>query len=347
MTNRESARNPGNTNLSPDGFYVVGGRQRPPRLGRPEWELYGQAAIVHVSPRTGSVNPVAEYVSRVDACAWNSEPSILFKASTKVGDRLYACTSTEVVVYSLPSFEQLNYISHPYFNDLHHVTVNENGELVIVNTGLDMVMVMSAEGDLLAEYSVSDERPWTRFSKDIDYRKVQSTKPHKSHPNFAFSLDCELWVTRLEEKDAVSITKPGERIEIKISYPHDGLVRGGGIYFTTVDGHILVFDAKSKALRRAVDLNPITGRDKALGWCRGLEVLGPDQVVVGFTKLRRTKFHEKLIWVKEQFRGELLLSEATRIAAYDLKKEELLWEVELDFEAYGLNTIFAIHNATD
>jgi hypothetical protein len=252
-----------------------------------------------------------------------------------------------VLVYSLPSFDQLNYISHPYFNDLHHVTVNRNDELVVVNTGLDMAMVMSREGELLASYTVCGEPLWARFSKDIDYRKVLSTKPHKSHPNFAFFLDGELWVTRLEQKDAVSLTKPEESIEIKISYPHDGVVRGGNIYFTTVDGHVLVFDAKSRTLRSAVDLNPITRRDKALGWCRGLEVLGPDQVVVGFTKLRRTKFHERLVWVKEQFRGEQLLSEATRIAAYDLKRKELLWEVELEIEENGVNTIFAIHKATD
>lgn len=326
------------------GFYVVGGRQRPPAFRRPEWKQYDQAVILFVDPITSCIEQVAEYVSMPEACPWDQQPSILFKAGTRIGDLLYACTSTEVLVYSLPSFEPLHYISHPYFNDVHHVTVTQNGELVVVNTGLDMVMVMSvSSGEVLAEYNVCNEPTWDRFSRTEDYRKVLSTRPHKSHPNYAFFLDKDLWVTRFEDKDAICLSKPGERIEIGENHPHDGMVRYGKLYFTTVDGRILIVDVNTKRLERTIDLNRITKRPKALGWCRALEVLQPGIVVVGFTKLRRTKFHERLIWVKERFGGDLLLSEPTRIAAYDLDREVLLWEIPLDGDACGLNTIFSIH----
>jgi hypothetical protein len=328
-----------------NGLYVVGGRQRDPRFRRPEWKLFDEAAILHVDPVYGSITQVAHHVSPPEACAWTEEPSILFKASTRVGNRLYACTSTEVLVYSVPEFQQLHYFSHRYFNDLHHVTVDPHGQLVVVNTGLDMVLVMSDSGDVLAEYSVGEEFVWTRFSKDIDYRKVLTTKPHKSHPNYAFFLDGSLWVTRLEERDAICLTEVEPPIKLR-ALPHDGIVRDGKVYFTTVDGHILIFSARNKALEYCVDLNTISGKDKALGWCRGLEVMEPGIIVAGFTKLRRTRFHEKLIWAKERFSGELFLSEPTRIAAYDLVRKRLLWEIPLDCCSCGLNAIFAIHRAS-
>jgi hypothetical protein len=300
---------------------------------------------LHVDPVAGTVRQVAQHVSPPEACAWEEEPSILFKASTRVGDRLYACTSTEVLVYSLPCFARLHYVSHPYFHDLHHVTVNENGDLVVVDTGLDMVLVLSISGELLAEYNVCNEPTWNRFSKDVDYRRVLTTRPHKSHPNYAFFIEENLWVTRFEEKDAICLTRPDQPIKLGAYHPHDGIVRDGKIYFTTVDGHIMVFDAQTKDLECCVDLNAISKRDKPLGWCRSVEVLEPGVVVTGFTKLRRTKFHERLIWVKERFKSELFLSEPTRIAAYDLKQKELLWETQLDCGPSGLNTIFAIHKA--
>ncbi len=84
---------------------------------------------------------------------------------------------------------------------------------------------------------------WQRFSRDIDYRKVASTKPHQSHPNYAFQLGGDVWVTRLYQRDAVCLTDSGKRINIALELPHDGVVRGKEIYFTLVDGRVALANA--------------------------------------------------------------------------------------------------------
>lgn len=81
----------------------------------------------------------------------------------------------------------------------------------MVNTGLDMVVRVTPEGRVLEEWDVLLEPAWQRFSRDIDYRKIVSTKPHRSHPNFVFELGDEVWVTRFEQRDAICLTAPQKR----------------------------------------------------------------------------------------------------------------------------------------
>src|SRR5205807_3541516 len=129
---------------------------------------------------------------------------------------------------------RVGYVSLPCFNDLHHVRPSGDGNLIAVNTGLDMVVKFTPQGRVLQEWWVLDEPRWSRFSRTLDYRKVESTKPHQSHPNFAFVLEGDLWVTRFRQRDAICLTKPGGRIDIGVESPHDGLLSGNRIWFTTV-----------------------------------------------------------------------------------------------------------------
>ena len=80
-----------------------------------------------------------EYQSPAEARA-NENSSNVFKAGTLIGDTLYACTSTEVLIFKLPEFKQIGYISLPCFNDVHHVTPSSDGNLLVASTGLDMVV---------------------------------------------------------------------------------------------------------------------------------------------------------------------------------------------------------------
>ena len=323
-------------------FYVVGARQRLDRTG-PDSARYDRGLLLRVDSATGSVKKIVEYTSPVAVRA-GAEAEIQLKCGIRTEDRLYLCTSTEVLVYTMPSFEVSGYLSHPYFNDLHHVTLTGDGSLAVVDTGLDMVLVMSLDGSVLGEYSVNDEAPWTRFSRAVDYRKVASTKPHRSHPNFAFTIDGALWVTRCEERDAICLDDRVKRFDIGVQHPHDGIVFDGRVYFTTIDGHVCSFDAMTLERLAIFDLNRITTRDRPLGWCRGLMVLDHQVVVVGFTRLRYTRFKEKVEWVKWYSGvGGSLTAEPTRIAAYDLAKGVMLWEMPL--EDHGLNSVWGIYRA--
>jgi len=177
-----------------------------------------------------------------------------------------------VLIYQLPDFQQIGYISLPCFNDVHHVTPASDGNLLVVSTGLEMVVKVSPRGEVLAEWNVLGEDPWARFSRAIDYRKVETTKPHVSHPNFVFELDGEVWVTRFHQHDAVSLNGTKRRIEIAGEGVHDGLAWGERLLFTAVDGKIVAVDGHSLQVEMVVDLRQIQDRDQLVlpAWCRGL-----------------------------------------------------------------------------
>jgi hypothetical protein len=326
------------------GLYLLGGRQRKLLLtSEQEWNLYESALILHLDTETGKVRTCVEYKSPASARA-NENSSVVFKSGTLIGDTLYACTSTEVLIFKLPQFERIGYVSLPCFNDVHHVTPSVDGNLIAASTGLDMVIKFNTAGEVLAEWCVLEEEPWSRFSRTVDYRKVESTKPHLSHPNFVFQLEEEIWVTRFRQRDAVCLTKPclnkaGKRIEIGVQSPHDGLVCGDRIYFTTVDGRIVTVDRHTLQVSAVIDLKEFSNGNTLLGWCRGLLPVDDQTIWVGFTRVRKTKIAENVLWVRSVFR-EGMTEAPTHIALYDTARRRCLQE--FDLEPHGINIIFSI-----
>jgi hypothetical protein len=322
-------------------LYVTGGRQKKRILKtEEEWNLYERALIFCLNPAAQTCETCIDYVTPPEVRP-GEETSILFKGGTLKDSRLYICTSTEALVYTVPGFDGVGYVSLPCFNDLHHVSPTSDGALLAVSTGLDMVVEFSPEGVVMREWGVLGTDPWIRFSKQIDYRMVPTTKPHRSHPNFVFQIDQDIWVTRFVQKDAVSLTRPDQRIEIGVEKPHDGLVYRDWIYFTTVDGHLVIVNKKSLQVAEVVDLNLIDNESHALlGWCRGLCVVDERLVWVGFTRVRKTQFMENINWVKHAFREA---EKPTHVALYDLAARKCLQEVDL--EVYGMNVVFGIFPA--
>jgi hypothetical protein len=320
-------------------LYVLGGKQRQLALKKEEeWNLYESALILKVDTETGTAKVCVEYKTPAAARA-HKDSSSVFKSGTIVGDNLYACTNTEVLVYKLPDFEIVNYISLPCFNDVHHVTPSRDGSLLVVSTGLDLVVRLTPKGEILHEWSTLAEPPWQQFSRSVDYRKVASTKPHRSHPNFAFEVGSDVWATRFQQRDAICLAAPGRRIDIAVERPHDGLVHGGQIYFTTVDGRIAIANADSLLIDKMIDLTSIDDPDALLGWCRGILPLGDEKFWVGFTRVRKTRILENILWVKSVFK-EGMIEKPTHITLYDLARGKRLQE--FDLEAYGMNIVFSI-----
>jgi hypothetical protein len=322
--------------LSVPDIYLTGGQQRTGVfLPTVEWHSAKKAAVLRLETDTPKVIGRLEYLTPKEACP-DEDPGITFKAGHLSEDKLYVCTSTEVITFDLPGFRQIGYVSLPCFNDLHHVLPTPTGTLIVVVTGLDMVVELSPEGEILREWSVTGENTWIRFSREIDYRKVPTTKPHKSHPNFVFLIGDEIWTTRMQHKDAVCLTSPGERIDISVSFPHDGHVVNDRIYFTTVDGHVVIANAQSLKVEDVIDLNSIDNPEgRVLGWCRGLLPVTETLVWVGFTRVRPTKFGEVVEWVKGSE-----CSKPTRIALYDFPARRCLREIEL--AGHGMDLVFSI-----
>jgi hypothetical protein len=211
-----------------DRVLVVGGHPKKNAFG------HDHGLILEVDPDSNTARSAVQYITPPSARP-DENPSILFKAATLSGDRLYVCTQTEVLIYDFPKFEQVGYFSLTCFNDVHHVRPTGSGTLLVANTGLDMVLEMGLEGQVIREWDVLGGDSWERFSRDVDYRKIASTKPHQAHPNYVFLIGEEPWVTRFEQRDAISLIDRARRIDIGIERPHDGIVAGDSIYFTTVD----------------------------------------------------------------------------------------------------------------
>ena len=324
-------------------LYVLGARQRKLVFkSEDEPHLYEAALILEVQPDSGTSRVLVDYKTPPAARA-SDDSSNVFKCGTLQGNLFYTCTSTEVLIFEVPSFRQVGYVSLPCFNDLHHVTPSLDGNLLVANTGLDMVVKFTAQGESLVHWNVLGGDPWSRFSPQTDYRKIDSTKPHQSHPNYVFELDSDLFVTRFRQRDAICVTDPSKRIDVAVQTPHDGLVFGDGIYFTTVDGHVVVANRHTLKVERVVDLNTIEN-DEAdlLGWCRGLLPLDPDRIWVSFTRVRKTRFKENLLWVKHAFRER---ERPTHMALYDLSQKKILSEVDL--EQHGMNVVFGMYPAAE
>jgi hypothetical protein len=321
-------------------LYVLGGRQgRRLFKNSDEWNLYEAALVLGIDTETSAVTKLFEYQTTADAKA-NTRSSVLFKSGTLVGNKLYVCTLTEVLVIGVPEFAVLHRVSLPCFNDLHHVTVSHDGTLLAAVTGLDLVARFTPHGELLEVWNVlAADSPWGRFSPTVDYRMVETTKPHLSHPNYVFELGRDVWVTRLHQRDALCLTDRRKRIELALEQPHDGLVRFGKMHFTLVDGRVMTADAETLQLEQVVDLKEIDNRNSLLGWCRGILPLTPSQWWVGFSRLRQTRFEEHVGWVKRIVR-EGMSWEPTHVALYDLESHQCLRRVEL--EPHGMDAVFAI-----
>ncbi len=301
-----------------------------------EWQFCKRAMLVEIDPVTKGSRNCVEYNSPKEA-APDELPAIIFKSSTLRDNKLYACTSTEVMIYDLPSFRLATYISLPFFNDVHHVYPTPQGTLLVMVTGLDIVAEISLDGKFLGHWDVMGADTWSIFPRETDYRKIPTTKPHRAHANHIFQLGDEIWVTRFHQRDAISLQDPQRKIQIGIQRPHDGFLFNGSLYFTTVDAHVVIVNPGTLQIERIIDLNKISGPDvETLGWCRGLLPLEERFLWVGFTRVRPTKFRENLNWVRLQRRNH----RHSHIALYDLHSGSCLEEIET--EPHGIGVVFTL-----
>src|SRR5689334_23276310 len=134
-------------------LYVIGGRQRQPRAlrdGQRPWQGYDQGLVLSVDVETGGVNTSLRY----GGIAADDDAAVSFQASTIDGNILYTCTETEVLTYRLPDFELLGHVSLPWFNDVHHVRPSLNGNIVVANAGLEMVLEITPAGEVVRLWDV-------------------------------------------------------------------------------------------------------------------------------------------------------------------------------------------------
>ena len=316
---------------------VVGGRKRGDRslLERSSsWYGYGLGVILQLD--ADGIHTALEYQSRPGTCG--PDDAVLFKSASRVGDRLYCCTQTEVIVFELPGFREVAHISLHCFNDVHHVVPTQSGTLLVAVSGMEMVIEITLEGEVVHEWNVLGEDTWATHDRNVDYRTGIDLKPHRAHPNHVFVLGDEPFATRFELRDAISLVDCTRRIDVGGERIHDGVVHDGHVHFTTVDGEIVVVDATTLqvvARHTLARRGRRRSNDVVLGWCRALHI-DRDWCWVGFSRIRPTRLRQTVSWVRTHGAEQA----PTRIARYRMSDWEC--DAEIDLEPYGLNAVFSV-----
>lgn len=318
-------------------YYLSGGRQRVSRfVRREEWTSFESAVLLELDTDTGEARSILEYQGAADRVP-ETDPSHIFKTAAWDGDRLLLCTQTEVLVFDPRQCKIERTISHPCFNDVHHVA-RIGGRLHVVSTGLDAVFVLDENDAICAEFSATDHDIWERFDRNTDYRRVATTKPHGAHPNFVFETEASAWVTRFEQRDAIRLDGKLPGIKVGDAPIHDGVPVGDSVWFTSVPGSVIRADPRTGQRIATYDLNTFPRPSaEPLGWCRGI-LVEPERTLVGFSRLRPTLFKQNLSWLRTAVnRPE---PSPTRVTAYDLegRRELATWALE----PFGMSAIFGI-----
>lgn len=319
-------------------FLIPGARQRVSTIERREWNLFEEAQLAGLDTDSGDVALRLKYRTPPELCP-AEDPSHVFKCASFDGSELLLTTQTEVLSVDPVSMEVRQRYSSPSFNDVHHAA-RIDGQVHVVSTGLDCLVVLGEDGQPERYRYVLDGDVWQRFSPEVDYRRVATTKPHAAHPNYVFRTDEGIWVTRFEQRDAICLDRPGLRIPIEVGMPHDGVLHDGDVWFTTVNGWLVHGDPATGDVTERIDLNAIDTRGQPLGWCRGLTFVD-GLAYVGFTRLRQTTIRRNVSWVRHGFQRVGAHAQLpTRIAAYDVERRALVGE--WDLESVNQNAVFSI-----
>lgn len=144
-------------------------------------------------------------------------------------------------------------------------------------------------------------------------------------------------VSRGDLGDAICLTAKRRRIDLGTrECIHDGWSRDGWLYFTSVDGHLIIGDEEKLTVEDRIDLNTIGEVGKiGFGWCRGVLPLNERRVWVGFTRIRQTRWKEKIKWIKHLALG---FPRPTSLTLDDIGGRKMLQEINL--ESVGMHAIF-------
>lgn len=265
--------------------------------------------------------------------------SLTFRSGCIVDNCLYTCTHSEIIVFDLDTFTVKNRFTHPLFNDLHHVVALADDKILFASTGIDHVGEFT-QNTVVKLTPVLEPHRLKPIDKTIDYRNV-STKPHIAHPNHVFRLNGALWATRFNQMDAVCMNDLHKTIKIPGGKPHDGSVKEGKLFFTTVNGMVVSYDVHNLEASNVYDISA-SYRINNPGWCRSLSVDG-DCVYVGFSAFRWTYRLENMSFIGNNIRTiakKLSKNQPARIVKYDMSRKKIV--DEMLFSNGDISLIFSI-----
>ncbi|MBN2797923.1 MAG: hypothetical protein JXX28_02135 [Deltaproteobacteria bacterium] len=293
--------------------------------------------LLALDPLSGAVNTVLALGSG-PRCAGGDHQELT--AGFVRDGALWVGTRSEVLCVGLADGSVRTRWGHPLLYDVHSVAPGAQGELLISATGHDSVLRMSEGGELLEHHWLRRGRFWDAYpgiNKDFSGIPFDRFKPHAHHPNRAFLHQGSPWVTLFEQRRCEALG--GDRvIELPEGPPHDGLLREGLLWFTTVTGVVVAVDPVSLERRLTLDLAALDRTPGLQGWCRGIEVVG-SRLFVGMTALRSTTHREVL---RRVLRGAAGRKRPSRVVEIDLDQRRVVREWPV-FGAAGGGTIFGLY----
>lgn len=319
---------------------ISGGVARKSNSIAGDWNSFGGGVLIVYDTDSCTVDSRFEYVTPIENKP-SEFSSILFKSFDREGKHLFLTTKTEVLIYDMVAGEVDACISHPLMNDVHHISVTKDF-LYVVSTGIDSVLVFNRSDFSLKDIIfVGDGAFQDKFCRNKDYRKIESLKPHECHPNYFFSFRNRSYVTRLKQRDCVDV-ESGRKYPICDNFIHDGVVFEDKVFFTSVDGRLIVSDFRS--MNEIYDLKDCDESGVPLGWCRGVLPVDHGRAWVGFSVLRNTRFKENVKWAYSKLLNrKSYTSKRTRISLYNTFTREVEREVFLD--DFGMDAVFRIMEA--
>ena len=323
---------------------ITGGRQADSKLSyfNKEWNNGIEGVIFEYDPKKNLIEEKISYKTPLENRPIDNY-SISFKSGSIHNNKLYVTTLTEILIFDLPEYKLVDIISLNIFNDLHHVIYHEEN-LFIVITGLDLVVKFSLnEKKIKTFYNCYPEiNTWERFDKNKDYRKINTTKPHLSHPNHVSIFQDKVLVTRYKQQDALIFSMEGkvlDKINLNKGIPHDGAIFNESFIYTTVNGNIIEVNKSDFSIKKITDLNFHSKDGRSLGWCRGYQKL-ESLNYVGYSRIRPTKFVENIKWLGSKLTDKVKLKMPTRIECYNENYSKI--KNTIDLESYKMNWVFSI-----
>lgn len=283
---------------------LSGGRQSRDAgvLDRQHGPLYDRGILARLDPARGSLE------------AWVTGEQ-RFGASSVDGDHVLTCTPSAVVRVAPDGTTAT--LAHPWLADVHHALVVD-GITHAASTATDGIVALGAAPRFLptAPGIGPPTGPWTGG-------------PSLTHPNFVFRVDGVLHATRGTRGDAVATGDLGRPWAIAPVVVHDGIVTGDGVWFTRVDGHLVLVDPATGQIAQSVALQRPGDGPEPLGWCRGL-CISDGIAWVGFSRLRATRLRRHLAWARGRLRGRPIATRrATRVDGFELSTGERVASVPL------------------
>jgi hypothetical protein len=291
-----------------------------------------RAALRAIDLDTGAVGDVLRWVSPAAHVASEAEHQE-FTAGWVEGGALWQPTRSELLRIDLASRQIVKVVDHPWFHDLHAVAPWRGG-LAVASTGVEAILALDASGRLVETWDLGGRL--ARLAPDTDVRRwpFDATKPRTIHPNHLWPDGERLWVTELETRRCRSLD--GQVAPLP-GPPHDGRVREGRWWFTTVDGRVIGLNPVSHVVEVELDVPALEARPGLSGWCRAVEVVG-SRLYVGMTMLRSGRHRE---WLRRALRGEDGEKLPTRVLEIDLRTRTVLRSFEVGNAAGG--TIYGLY----